>query len=78
MTTANHVGLLDDPGVPYGSYKICVDNRNNNTGSTGAMPFRHTATVVKTINSASGTPAFTMDPKTTGTGTGTGACGFPL
>ena len=31
------------PGVPYGSYKICVDNRNN-LGVSGAMP-RRTATV---------------------------------
>jgi Tfp pilus assembly protein PilV len=71
-------GLLDDPGLPYGSYKVCVDNRNNNTGATGAMPFRHTSIQTKTLNSLSGTAAFTMDPKLTGTGTGTGACQNPL
>jgi Tfp pilus assembly protein PilV len=72
------IGLLDDPGLPYGSYKICVDNRNNNTGTFGAMPFRHTSIQTKTLNSLSGTAAFTMDPKLTGSGTGTGACQNPL
>jgi Tfp pilus assembly protein PilV len=75
---AYKTGLLDDPGLPYGTYKVCVDNRNNNTGATGAMPFRHTSIQTKTLNSLSGTAAFTMDPKLTGTGTGTGACQNPL
>jgi Tfp pilus assembly protein PilV len=65
-------GLLDDPGLPYGSYKICVDNRNN----TGLGAVRRTATVTKTINAATGTAAFTMDPK--GTGSTTGQCPNPL
>jgi Tfp pilus assembly protein PilV len=68
MTTAGHVGLLDDPGLPYGSYKLCVDNRFN----TGLGSVRRTATVTKTINSATGTAAFTMDPK--GSGSSTGQC----
>jgi len=71
MTTANHVGLLDDPGLPYGSYKICVDNRNNL--ALGSV--RRSATVTKTINS-SATAAFTMDPKATGSTTG--QCPSPL
>jgi hypothetical protein len=71
MTTANHVGLLDDPSLPYGSYKICVDNRNN----LGLGAVRRSATVTKTINSPS-TAAFTMDPKATGSTTG--QCPFPL
>jgi hypothetical protein len=71
MTTANHVGLLDDPGLPYGSYKICVDNRNNT--ALGAV--RRSATVTKTINSPA-TTAFTMDPKAAGSTTG--QCPLPL
>jgi hypothetical protein len=72
MTGAGHVGLLDDPGLPYGSYKLCVDNRFN----TGLGSVRHTATVTKTINSATGTAAFTMDPKASGSSTG--QCPSPL
>jgi Tfp pilus assembly protein PilV len=71
MTTANHIGLLDDPGLPYGSYKICVDNRNN----LGLGAVRRSATVTKTINSLS-TAAFTMDPKAAGSSTG--QCPIPL
>ncbi|HEY0361105.1 MAG TPA: hypothetical protein VGC83_02430, partial [Solirubrobacteraceae bacterium] len=71
MTTANHVGLLDDPGLPYGSYKICVDNRNN----LGLGAVRRSATVTKTINSLS-TAAFAMDPKAGGSTTG--QCPMPL
>jgi Tfp pilus assembly protein PilV len=78
VANAARKGLLDDPGLPYGSYKVCVDNRNNNTGSTGTMPFRHTSIQTKTLNSLSGTAAFTMDPKPAVTGSGTGACPNPL
>jgi Tfp pilus assembly protein PilV len=63
-------GMLDDPGLPYGSYKICVDNRNR----TDLGTVRHTSTVAKTINSATGTAAFTMDVKS---GT-SGKCVTPL
>jgi Tfp pilus assembly protein PilV len=63
-------GLLDDPGLPYGSYKICVDNRL--TGLTLGT-IRRSAVVTKTINSSSGTTAFTMDPKA-GAGSSSGQC----
>jgi Tfp pilus assembly protein PilV len=66
-------GLLEDPGLPYGSYKICVDNRG--VGLTLGT-IRHSAVVTKTINSSGGTTAFTMDPK--GTGSSTGQCPNPL
>jgi Tfp pilus assembly protein PilV len=66
-------GLLDDPGLPYGSYKICVDNRGVGL-ALGTI--RRSAVVTKTINSANGTAAFTMDPK--GTGSTTGQCPNPL
>jgi Tfp pilus assembly protein PilV len=62
LRTTNAQGRLDDPGFPYGTYTVCVDNFS----LPGAD--RKTGDVVVTVNAAKISPA-AFNLKTTGTGT---------
>jgi Tfp pilus assembly protein PilV len=63
--TSNANFRLDDPGFPYGTYSVCVDNRNQATLATARS---QTATI--TLNAASAA-ATTINVKTA---TGGAAC----
>ena len=69
-------GLLADPGLPYGSYSVCVDNRN--LGGTT----RHTSTVITpaatpnpiALTGTSSATTYVFNLKTTGTASPTAKC----
>jgi Tfp pilus assembly protein PilV len=56
LRTTNAQGRLDDPGFPYGTYTVCVDNR----GLPGTD--RRTGNIAVTLNSAKATlPVFNVN-----------------
>jgi Tfp pilus assembly protein PilV len=63
---SNSNARLDDPGFPYGTYSVCVDNRNQ-----GGTTRNVTSTI--TLNSATSGP-LVFNVKTTGTVSPTPAC----
>jgi Tfp pilus assembly protein PilV len=63
---SNSNARLDDPGFPYGTYSVCVDNRNQ-----GGTTRNVTSTI--TLNSATSGP-LVFNVKTSGTPSPTPAC----